>query len=69
MWQEPHGKRDARAFHNLPESASGATVFDLEPWREELRRLRGNSDAWEVNCQALYKALEAAEVKFPKLVA
>lgn len=36
-------------------------VFDLEPWREELRRLRGNSDAWEVNCQALYKALEAAE--------
>ena len=36
-------------------------VFDLEPWREELRRLRGNSDAWEVNCQALYKALEAAD--------
>lgn len=23
LWQEPDGKRDARAFHNLPQSAVG----------------------------------------------
>lgn len=51
-------------FRSKNNGTDSIQVYDLEPWKEELRSLRAHSDVWEPVIQALLSAEAAVRAKF-----